>query len=494
MNNEPSAIDEAVDGRDLAYEVGRYTRELVRWEAESNEEFASSLVDGKGEWPSFVRELFARIKGTMCDERAMVNQNADWAGELHHVADELPEWQRVLDVAAGDSYLAGVGAAEISRTLGEKLDLNNVPENVTGKVAIIDAFGESLDESESAQLRAEVGAAIFKNAMMVVAATGDSAGARAAMRAACSSALESMEEAKLLMHGAGIAGMDAGEQRKFVAAAAENKALKRIIQLAGRMRTTMAGAKAAYVTADGRERVVGIRMGRDIGQALPTERALFRHPVMKRVQAAKLFEGRLLQNRQTGTQAISKAGKGPLVLCIDESSSMHDRAGGFTLNEMAKAVTFNVMRECMESGRAFGVVHFSGEAKSSELVRAPKLLTAERITAEMTSFVGGGTRFVPPIDMATKLIHDESSLHDADVVLITDAESTEVERDMDSLRAAVSRLRKEHARVWGVAVGTSASVQPFLEVCDSAVHIPSSENASDELALHIGSVLIGGGK
>ena len=121
-NIDPEVLDQAVVGRDLVFETGRYTRQLVDFEAKDGGRFADALDLEEGEWPGLVRELFGRLKGTMCTRMDTPAANADWASALHDTADSLGEWQTAVDTADGDTFLAGVGAAVIAEHLADALD------------------------------------------------------------------------------------------------------------------------------------------------------------------------------------------------------------------------------------------------------------------------------------------------------------------------------------------------------------------------------------
>lgn len=493
----PEVIDQAVQGRDLAYEVGKYTRELVRWELDGDQ-FREAMTLREGEWPGFVREVFGRMKGTMCDRMESAAPNADWASTVHEVADTLPEWANVLTAADGDTTLSAVGAAAIARVVANHMEEKPEPADDVQSLALtvreLELAGIPADDADLVEMRQRVAVAIVQNATLDAGLRGDKVAARQMVRAACSAALEEMNEMRSAMWGAGLGGAETpAEVRTMARAIADNPSLRRIAKLAGRMRSTLTDAKPAMTQGDGRDETVGVRQGRDIGQALPAERALFRHPTLKKLQVAKMADARLMQNKQVGLMRVAKAAEGPLVFVVDESYSMNAQVGSFSLNEMAKAAMLNMMRECNETKRPMAVVHFSGH---SVLDVIGGRVSADALIGHATSFLGGGTAFVPAMGCALKALTSYPALGTADVVFISDARAGEFERDEVALNKAFSDVRETGARVWGVLVGDAKdSIAKLEPMCDSVVHIPKADdNSADELVLHIGSVMFGGEK
>ena len=118
----------------------------------------------------------------------------------------------------------------------------------------------------------------------------------------------------------------------------------------------------------------------------------------------RLLEGQILQYR---LREDEQKGKGPMVVCIDVSSSMQ---GDKEL--WAKAVSLTLMDIARRQRRLFRAVLFSSGPESSRKVidlnrqrryqpELPKVL-------EMAEyFPGGGTDFEAPIDAAIALLEDK---------------------------------------------------------------------------------------
>ena len=113
-------------------------------------------------------------------------------------------------------------------------------------------------------------------------------------------------------------------------------------------------------------------------------------------------------------------GKGPMVVCIDVSSSMQ---GDKEL--WAKAVSLTLMDIARRQRRLFRAVLFSSGPESLKVI---DLNHERRYQPELGKvielaeyFPGGGTDFQAPIDAAMELIEDKK-LKRGDIVVITDGE------------------------------------------------------------------------
>ena len=113
-------------------------------------------------------------------------------------------------------------------------------------------------------------------------------------------------------------------------------------------------------------------------------------------------------------------GKGPMVVCIDVSSSMQ---GDKEL--WAKAVSLTLMDIARRQRRLFRAVLFSSGPESMKVIdlnRERRYQPELPKVIEMAEyFPGGGTDFQAPIDAAVELIADKK-LKRGDIVVITDGE------------------------------------------------------------------------
>ncbi|KAB2952155.1 VWA domain-containing protein [Heliorestis acidaminivorans] len=221
--------------------------------------------------------------------------------------------------------------------------------------------------------------------------------------------------------GAGQAQyMDPAKRIKFASALRKNKKLSKIAQIAGRMKS-IASHKRKNKTHQPPTEVVDVELGNNLSNVLPSELALFCNPATKMDFLRRYSEGNLMQRKLEGKE---KEGRGPIVVCLDSSSSMKQETGnGATREEWSKAITLALFDIARRQGRAFAAVHFANEHKiKSYLFPKPKKAKPEELLDMITLFLRGGTNFERPLQEAVHII-EKSSYNKADIVFITDGES-----------------------------------------------------------------------
>lgn len=165
--------------------------------------------------------------------------------------------------------------------------------------------------------------------------------------------------------------------------------------------------------------VMGIKNGKDLNSLLPSELSLLHNPILKKHFYIKYNENRLLNYDLRGMEAKTtneseEKGEGPIIMCIDNSSSMKGRS-----ELIAKSVVLHILREIFKSGRKTYLLSFSSTGDTSEL----ELKGEEKNILAAVSFLKkeffGGTDFVGPIEKSMELIKS-NKFHRADVLFITD--------------------------------------------------------------------------
>jgi uncharacterized protein with von Willebrand factor type A (vWA) domain len=163
-----------------------------------------------------------------------------------------------------------------------------------------------------------------------------------------------------------------------------------------------------------------VRPGRgleDLGRLIPHELVALSHPVLRRDFQRRLLDGGVLTYALRGTD---QRGHGPLVVCLDTSSSMAgekelwSKAVALTFVELARRKRRRCHVVCFASGEK-SLRHFEMNPGSSWSV------ALERTLDLAEHFSGGGTDFRPPLDLAARLL-TERAMRRGDLVLITDGE------------------------------------------------------------------------
>jgi uncharacterized protein with von Willebrand factor type A (vWA) domain len=487
-----AATSTAPTSDDLVYQVSRWPRAL--WN-EYREDHAPKRVDaveqkGAGRAPrfaDFMRELFARLLNPHTPKLEAPADGAEWAARSHDEAEALPEWKTLADVIDGDELNAGLGAVSVGETLADKMaprksnaDIEKIKDTIEGLrsmaeagVDVSDRMKTATDELQAAQQEAaELAAGIDPTAI------------RTALRAALARATEEIQASEKAIR-AFTWGTTPGtpermpvEQRRELQKLLEsNPALKAIADKLGRLRR-IADAKQRSKTTKARDEVHDVEQGADLAWLLPSEAALLASTdEALAVQGfAKFTDRRLLQYALRGKE---KEGRGPIVMCFDESGSMRgepdtwQKAAGLAMADIA-----------IRQRRAWAAVHFStivhridayekGEAFTMTYPRTPN--TFGRTSGEPTiqdraslaelmidccsHFSGGGTSFEEPLRAAMQII-ERDAYQRADVLLITDGQAPitpEFAAEFAALKA------KREAKLFVVTVG---AVVPSTEQLD----------------------------
>ena len=211
--------------------------------------------------------------------------------------------------------------------------------------------------------------------------------------------------------------VSAGARLELGRRLARNKKLGELARMVGRFKQDARALKRKTLER-GVAEAYDIELGSEIGRLIPAELLAMHHPALKRDFQRRILEGTVLQYRLRDDE---QKGKGPMVVCIDVSSSMQGD------KEMwAKAVALTLMDIARRQRRLFRAVMFSSgdtSLKVLDLNRERRYQPDLNKVVEMAEyFPGGGTDFETPIDAGVELIR-EKKLKRGDIVIITDGES-----------------------------------------------------------------------
>ncbi len=261
---------------------------------------------------------------------------------------------------------------------------------------------------------------------------------------------------------------------------ARNKKLGELARMVGRFKQDARALKRKTLER-GVAEAYDIELGSELGRLIPAELLATHHPVLKRDFHRRVLEGTVLQYRLRDDE---QKGKGPMVVCIDVSSSMQGD------KEMwSKAVALTLMDIARRQRRLFRAVMFSsGEVslKVLDLNRERRYQPDLNKVVEMAEyFPGGGTDFETPIDAAVKLL-GEKKLKRGDIVIITDGESQVSPEWLARLRERKDELDFSiFAVLVDVGSAETSSLAQFADRITSVKRI-SDEHARD-IFLHLQS-------
>lgn len=214
-------------------------------------------------------------------------------------------------------------------------------------------------------------------------------------------------------------------------------AVKRIAALAGRMHAALRGAGVRRVPGMSGE-IYSVTQGSDVARLLPAETVLFDDALLELPLLHRIATDRAAQYAVRGT---AKRSKGPLVVAIDESGSMH----GARI-EWAKAAAIALARVAKDDNRPMRVVHFSESCKVQDLRPADPSSVIEMVK----TFMDGGTAIGRALSVSVDEVEalEKTGARGADIICITDG----IDYTHAAQEKALDRAAKLGARLWTIAV------------------------------------------
>ena len=189
--------------------------------------------------------------------------------------------------------------------------------------------------------------------------------------------------------------------------------LRRIGELAGRYRR-VAQSKQRRKDRHGLDDVVGVEPGGDVGRLLPVELARLAVPEFE-LDALRRIAERQAQCREY--HATEPVGKGPVIVCVDESGSM---AGERVY--AAKALALALAWVARSQRRWCALVAYSGDTGERLLALPPGRWDAGQLADWLAAFLGGGSDLDVPVREMPRIYAElKAPAGVTDVVFVTDA-------------------------------------------------------------------------
>ena len=223
----------------------------------------------------------------------------------------------------------------------------------------------------------------------------------------------------MFMQGGGYSNIGSGQESDAdIAACLEiaktlkrNPDIKKVIQIAGKMKKIAFSKKKDKVLSMSRQKVEN---GNNIERLIPNELLLFNTPDTKQYFMKRFSESQCLQYAQ---KTKDKSGKGPVVCCIDTSGSMNDRLNTEKKCEWAKAVAYALFSIAVRDKRPFNLIEFESCVITNHQIKKGE---AEKIMGLLTPKHRGGTNFYEPLNTAMEIISKQHQFKKADIIFITD--------------------------------------------------------------------------
>ena len=243
----------------------------------------------------------------------------------------------------------------------------------------------------------------------------------ATLRAVGRAVAEADKEVSELHEAAGALGLGPGSpgsnDPRAVAAlfkrVRSDPALRRVCELAGRFRR-VARSKQRMKASHGLDDVVGVEPGGEVGRLLPVELARLVVPELE------LDALRRIAERQAACRehhAVEPVGKGPVVVCLDESGSMSG-----TKIHTAKALALALAWVARLQRRWCALVAYSGDSGERLLPLPPGRWDESKLADWLSAFIGHGSDVDVPVREMPRMYRElKAPTGVTDLVFVTDA-------------------------------------------------------------------------
>lgn len=397
---------------------------------------------------AFAGEVFSRV----ISDPDELDQAVPWAKRAQDLASSLEGFDGLRAALAGDPDLGAIATRRILEAVAERLP----------------ALLETDEDDEQAARRAE---GKFR------------AGVRRALKAAQEDVAEAREALEGIAPGMGSVPATHEQQDPTRLALADmllrNPRFSEVLRRAGKLRR-IAQSKATR-RARGVGTIVGLERGADLGRVLPAQLARLQHPALRALALKDMAERALMQYRVEGREP---QGRGPIVIMVDESSSMEGHS-----ELWAKAVVIAAVRQAQAEQRPVSLCYFDHRIRTKIRIFAdgsadqPYANVAGVVQDALTRRPAGGTSFNDPLTWGMDEL--ENGADRADLIMVTDGWADA----SDEVLARLEAQRERGTRVFGLLVG-GGRMGGLGPLCDEVVDLDATpeDQIADRLA---GAVPVG---
>ena len=231
-------------------------------------------------------------------------------------------------------------------------------------------------------------------------------------------------------------------------------ALRAATELLGRARWRAVAHHRSRV-APAPRRLAGVTMGDDLARLVPSEVLWLAEPAAEPEFLRRYAEHELMVYK---IEEQGEPGRGPLIICLDESSSM---AGA--RDETAKVIALALAGIVRSDGRRAALIEFAAHGSLRVTHLDPGQVELASVVEIITHFFGGGTSFDAPLTAALDLIADaqDARYPGADILFVTDGDAR---FHPDTLARLAADKEDHEVRLFAVCVDTDDSA--FAEVAE----------------------------
>lgn len=241
----------------------------------------------------------------------------------------------------------------------------------------------------------------------------------------------------------------------------KNQKMREIAEWAGRFKAiARKKQKNKHVETTDRS---GVTLGIDVERLLPSELAAYKNPITKVDFLRRYAEQQTMMYSPEGKESL---GKGPIILCLDQSGSMKE------LDEQSKGFALALMMIAKKQRRDFAIIPFSSATKQQELYYEKGKIKPSDLVELASLFLGGGTAFLPPLKKAVNIIEKRKRFSKADIIFVTDGDPQDSYgiEDYCSVAGEFTKKKKEKSfNVNTVLIGNQVKEQYVKGFSDKIV-------------------------
>lgn len=210
-----------------------------------------------------------------------------------------------------------------------------------------------------------------------------------------------------------------------------------------------------------RGEIKGICFSNDISSVLPSELALMKNSATKKLFQLRFAQKQLLsfeyqrnveRTRKESTQEEvpieKKEPKGPIIICVDTSGSMHG-----TPENIAKTVTFALSKIALEEERKCYLISFSTGIETLDMSDFKKGDSLQKLVRFLQMSFNGGTDASPALQHAIKMLQS-NDYKNADVLMISDFVMANLPHNLID---AIEVEKEKNTDFYSLVIGTSGN-------------------------------------
>ena len=249
-----------------------------------------------------------------------------------------------------------------------------------------------------------------------------------------------------------------------------NPQLRRICELAGRYRR-MAQSKQRQKIIHGYDDMIGVELDGDVSRLLPVEMSKLAEPLLELDMMRRLVEKQAMCREYRGVQ---NEGKGPIVICVDESGSTQ---GDVVAQE--KAFALSMYWIARHQRRWCWLVSFASRHQTDcNILIPPNKPEPAGLIDWLGHFYNGGTDLYVPFELIPS--HwDKCPKGKTDMILITDGQ---VDLNPYTKQSFLEFKKREKVKLTTIYIGSQPGYSGPHEVSDEVHLVNSISVESDAVA------------